>query len=126
MFFVHEATLSPKEIENKIENDAKQFQLIMKKHFPFSVNLPEAGVAINAYASVFELCNISLAGDVLNQHPELSILMPCRISVYEKESKTFVSTANLETHLKDSNYEEPLQQEMLGLYRNIKAMIQNW
>ena len=84
MISTYATKLSCEEIEKRIEDDAKLFGLMMKKHFPFSKNLPESGFQINEHVSVFELCKAPIAAKLLNTHPELNVLLPCRISVYEK------------------------------------------
>ena len=73
MIFVYQTKLSCSEIENRIEEDAKHFGLMMKKHFPFSKNLPENGFEIKEHASVFELCKASVAANLLNTQPELNV-----------------------------------------------------
>jgi len=118
--------ISCKEIENRIEDDAKTFGLMMKKHFPFSKNLPESGFEIKEYASVFELCKPSVAAHLLNTHPELNILMPCRISVYEKEGKPYVCTIDLKFSLSALECEEELKKDIFNLYDNIITMIKGW
>ncbi len=126
MIFTFETTLSAESIEERIENDAKNFGLMLKKHFPFSKNLPESGFDIKEHASVFELCKPATAAMLLNTQPELNVLMPCRISIYKKDGVTFVSTPNLEVQLELVACEEALKIEIQDLYLNIKNMIKGW
>ena len=126
MIFIHKPTLSIKDIESRLEEDSSSFGLMLKKHFPFSKNLPQNGFEIKEYASVFELCRGSVAAKLLNTQPELNILMPCRISVYEKDGETYVSTPNLEIQLEVLGCEKNLEKEILGLYEDIKQMIKKW
>lgn len=126
MIFVYQTKLYCSEIENRIEEDAKHFGLMMKKHFPFSKNLPENGFKIKEHASVFELCKASVAANLLNTQPELNVLMPCRISVYQKEGQCYVSTPDLSIQLKTLNCNESLKIEILDLYENIITMIKKW
>lgn len=126
MIFTHKTRLSCDEIESRIEGDAKQFGLMMKTHYPLSEHLPANGFEVNEHSSVFELCKPSVAAKVLNTQPELNILMPCRISVFEKDGISYVSTPNLEELLKALDYEIKLQDEILDLYGQIRAMIKGW
>lgn len=126
MILTHKAKLSCEAIEARIEEDAKAFGLMMKKHYPFSKNLPENGFKINEYASVFELCKPSIAANLLNTQPELNVLMPCRISVYQKEGISYVSTPDLEMQLQMLGCEESLKTEIMGLYNDIVSMIKSW
>lgn len=126
MIYTHKTRLSCDEIVSRIEEDAKQFGLMMKKHYPFSENLPESGFEINEYSSVFELCKPSIAAKVLNTQPQLNVFMPCRISVYEKDGVAFVSTPDLEVQLELLGYTITLKDEMLDLYHQIITMIKKW
>ena len=126
MIFTHRTTLSCKEIEATIEEDAKLFGLIMKKHYPFSKNLPDNGFDIKEYASVFELCKPSTAANLLNTQPELNILMPCRISVYEKNGISHVSTPDLKMQLEVLDCDVVLKKEIMELYDKMIIMIKGW
>lgn len=126
MIFIYQPRLNCSQIEERIEEDAKNFGLMMKKHFPFSKNLPENGFKIKEYASVFELCKAPVAAKLLNTQPKLNVLMPCRISVYQKEGQCYVSTPDLRVQLKMLDCEESLKVEILDLYENIITMIKKW
>jgi len=126
VIFTHQTKLTCKEVEKKIEEDAKEIGLMLKKHFPFSLNLPEAGFEINEHVSVFEFCKPSLAANVLNTQPELNVLMPCRISVFENDGISFVSTPDMSFALKIIGCSDELKKEISDLYENITKMIKGW
>jgi len=126
MIFTHQTKLTSMEIEQRIEKDADNINLSLKHHFPFSQNLSKNGFKINGYASVFELCRGSVAQNLLNTQPELNILMPCRISVYEKDGICFVSTPDLTIQLDILGCEDTLKKDILDLYEDIKSMIEKW
>ncbi len=126
MIFTHQAKLGCDEIEARIEEEAKDFGLMLKKHFPFSKNLPESGFEIKEHVSVFELCKAPIAAKLLNTQPELSILLPCRISVYEKNGESYVSTPDLSVQMEMLVCDETLKKEILGLYEKITTMIKGW
>lgn len=126
MIFRCQTELNCAQIEERIEEDAKRFNLILKKHFPLSKMLPEAGFEIKEDSSVFELCKPSSAAKVLNTYPELNVLMPCRISVYAKDNICYASTPNLHTLLESLECSEEVKKEILDLYNNIITMIKGW
>ncbi len=126
MIFTNRTVLTCEEIEACIEEDAKEFGLMMKKHYPFSKNLPANGFEIKEYASVFELCKPSVAADLLNTQPELNVLMPCRISVFEKDGVSYVSTPDLKMQLEILDCDDKLKEEILDLYHQMITMIKGW
>ena len=52
--------------------------------------LQEKGFAFPGY-KIIELCNGKLAHTVLQADREIGLMMPCKINVYEKEGKRFLS-----------------------------------
>ena len=126
LIYTHRSRTSALEIEKRIEGDAKVFGLMLKKHFPFSQNLPKSGFEIKEYASVFELCKGAIAAKLLNTQPELNILMPCRISIYQKEKEVFIATPNLEVQLDMFECDESLKKDILELYHDIVTMINKY
>ena len=123
MIYTHKPKLNSTQIEERIEEDGKKIGLVLKKHFPFSKNLPENGFDIKEHASVFELCKMSMAAKLLNTQPELNVLMPCRISIYDKNGETFVSTPDMSIQLEMFDCDEDLKKEILELYEDIMTMI---
>ncbi|HIC43970.1 MAG TPA: DUF302 domain-containing protein [Sulfurimonas sp.] len=126
MIYTIETKRSCEEVEEKVEEESKSFGLILKKHYPFSKHLPQTGLAINNHASVFELCKAPIAAKVLNAHPELSLLLPCRISIFEKEGRSYASTHDLLSLFENLECEAQLKEEILGLYKNITDMMKSW
>ena len=126
MIFTHKTKLSCLEIEKKIEEDALKIGLMMKKHYPFSQNLPQIGFEVKEHASVFELCKGSLAAKLLNTQPELNVLMPCRISLYKKNGECFVATPDLSVQLEALECQDELKKEILELYEEMINMIKQW
>ena len=127
LVFTHKAASGFDEIEARVESDAEAIGLELKKHYPFSKNLPaQKGLEIKEDASVYELCNAPLAAELLNTQPELNVLMPCRISIYAKDGEVFVTIPNLETQLEALGAEGELKANILDLYAKMVEMIKAW
>jgi len=41
---------------------------------------------------IVEVCNARYASDALNQDVNVAVMLPCRIVIYTKDGKTFIST----------------------------------
>jgi uncharacterized protein (DUF302 family) len=52
----------------------------------------EKGVPFERACLIFEVCNPHQAKKVLEGNPEISTVLPCRISVYEEGGKTTLAT----------------------------------
>lgn len=78
-----------KDIEKAVEKFAFRIQHIHN----VSEILNEKGFQIERY-SIIEICNPKFAYEVLSKNKNYGSLMPCRILLYEKEGKLFVSAPN--------------------------------
>lgn len=56
-------------------------------------NLKEKGFDIREL-KIIEICNAKHANSLLKKDPKMSLFMPCRISVYIQEGKTYISSMN--------------------------------
>ncbi len=127
LVFTHKASLGFDEIEARVEKDGARIGLALKHVYPFSKNLPaQQGLAINTQASVYELCKAPLAAELLNTQPELNVLMPCRISIYNKDGATWVTMPDLVTQLEMLGARDPLKADILALYDSMVKMIEAW
>jgi uncharacterized protein (DUF302 family) len=54
--------------------------------------LREKGVPFRGKSLVFDVCNPAQAMTALEREPSISSVLPCRISVYEDDGKTFIAT----------------------------------
>lgn len=55
-------------------------------------SMTKKDVEFNHECLIFEVCNPVSAKKVLEANMSLSTALPCRISVYEEDSKTYIST----------------------------------
>jgi uncharacterized protein (DUF302 family) len=54
--------------------------------------MADKGIEFGPGCRIYEVCNPQRAKDVLDKDITISTALPCRISVFEKEGKTKVST----------------------------------
>ena len=85
-----------KTIESAIENLSKNLKDIgfgVLGSLNFKKILEEKGLEFKENYQLLEVCNPKLAKQVLDSNPELGLLLPCTIAVYQKEGKNFISLA---------------------------------
>lgn len=95
MFVVHESKLSFDETVEAIEVSAKENKWSMPHSYDLQATMKKHGFDVKP-VKVFSLCKPEHAYQILSSSEErlASALMPCRIAVYEKEGKTYVSMLN--------------------------------
>ena len=59
----------------------------------FKKILSEKGLEFSDDYRLMEVCNPNLAKQVLEANPDLGLLLPCTIAVYQKNNENFISLA---------------------------------
>jgi len=59
----------------------------------FKKILSEKGLEFSDDYRLMEVCNPNLAKQVLEANPDLGLLLPCTIAVYQKDDENFISLA---------------------------------
>lgn len=95
MFVVNESNLGFEETIAAIEHSAKEHKWSMPHQYDLQATMKKHGFEVNP-VKVFSLCKPEHAYKILSSDDErlVAALMPCRIAVYEKEGKTYVSMLN--------------------------------
>lgn len=126
MIYKHETKYSIATIKEQMPSKAKEYGFGVLKEYNFKDLLDEKGFPIEKDITVFELCNPSGAQAILDLHPEVSIFLPCRISIYDDNGQTVISTIGIEDIVHNFNLEEALKSHMTGLFSKLQALINSW
>lgn len=126
MIYKHETTCEITIIKEEMSLKAKEHGFGVLKEYSFKELLEEKGFPIEKDITVFELCNPSGAQAALSSHPEISVFLPCRISLYEDKGKTVISTIGMEDILDNFDIDDVLKNRMAKLFNKLKALIDTW
>lgn len=113
------------EIKNSMETKAKEVGFGVLKEYKFQEILQSKGHPIDRDITVYELCNPVAAQAALTIHPEMSVYLPCRISLYEVDSKTTISTIGLEDILYSFELEDAFKEHMKDIFDKLKKLIRS-
>ncbi|MBL8260740.1 MAG: DUF302 domain-containing protein [Candidatus Competibacteraceae bacterium] len=75
-----------------LEQSVARHSFSVLHRFPLDETLASKGHAIAGRCAVFEICNASLAAQMLNRDPAISLALPCRIAVFESAGQTRLGT----------------------------------
>ncbi len=117
---------SIKSIKNEIADRAKEQGFGVLKEYHFIEILKEKGFPIEKDITVFEVCNPMAAQNILSIHPEVSVFLPCRISLYEEDGKTIISTIGIDSILNNFELDEDIRSYMYGIFEKTKNILKNW
>ncbi len=95
MFIVNESKLDFNATVKTIEQSAKENKWSIPHHYDLQATLDKHGFEVNP-VHVYSICKPDLANKILGSDEErlVSAMMPCRVAVYEKGGKTYVSVLN--------------------------------
>ena len=85
-----------KEIEDVIStltDDLKEIGFGVLETLDFKKILEDKGLEFSDNYKLLEVCNPNLAKQVLEQSPDLGLLLPCTIAVYQKDNENYISLA---------------------------------
>ncbi len=126
MIYTRTTDQSLESVKAQIEERAKEVGFGVLKQYDFKTLLESKGFPIERDITVFELCNPSVAQEALTLHPEISVYLPCRVSLYEQDGKTVLSTIGIEEMLESFELEESFKTSMYQIFNRIKDLIGSW
>lgn len=117
---------SVKNIKDEITSKAKEQGFGVLKEYHFKEILKEKGFPITKDITVFEVCNPAAAQYIISAHPEVSVFLPCRISLYEENGETTISTIGIDSILEHFTIDEEIKTYMHGVFEKTKNILNNW
>ncbi len=127
MIYSVETSTALETVKADLESKAKSFGFGVLKQYAFKDILKEKNFPIERDITVYELCNPQGAQSALESMPEISVFLPCRLSVYEQEGKTIIATIEMDQVMKQSAGVAPeLHALMEDIYAKLKALMSAW
>ncbi len=116
-----EKTLDDVKIELEVKAKREGFGVL--KTYPFKKILLEKGFPIEKDITVYEICNPEAAQNILDIHPEVSVFLPCRISLFEEGGKTVISTISIDNILDSFVLGEDITLYMHTIFDKVKKIM---
>jgi len=95
MFIVKESKYGMEQTVSELEKTAGEMKWGVPHKYDLQATLKGKGFEVEP-VTVISLCKPDLANVILSSHDEqlVSAMMPCRVAVYERNGKTYVSMLN--------------------------------
>lgn len=95
MFVVQESKYGFSETIQQLEQSAAEHKWAIPHRYDLRATLESKGFQVDS-VNVFSLCKPEFANEILGSENKqlVSAIMPCRVAVYEKDGKTYISMLN--------------------------------
>ena len=113
------------DIKSKLEAKAKEVGFGVLGSYEFKKILEKKGFPIERDIVVYELCNPGGAQQALATIPEISVYLPCRLSIYREDGLTVLSTIGFEDILQSVNVDDEFRAHMNEIFKTIKTLMHN-
>jgi len=113
-------------VKQELEAKAKDVGFGLLNTYAFKRILSDKGFPIKKDITVFELCNPEGAQQALTYLSEISVYLPCRISVYQENGATALSTIGLEEIVTTFEVDDRFASYMTILFENLKQVMHSW
>ena len=113
-------------VKQELEAKAKEVSFGLLNSYDFKRTLEDKGSPVKKDITVFELCNPAGAQQALEYLPEISVYLPCRISVYEDRGITTLSTIGVEEIVDKFDVDGRFKSYMTILFENLKQVMHSW
>ncbi|WP_309497903.1 DUF302 domain-containing protein [Sulfurovum sp.] len=113
-------------VKKELEEKAKASGFGVLNIYEFKKILESKGFPIEKDITVFEICNPHGAQQALKEIAAISVYLPCRLSVYEEEGVTTLSTIGFEDIVNAVEVDDQFKASMKIVFENIKSIMHSW
>jgi uncharacterized protein (DUF302 family) len=126
MIYKTQTTYPLETVKAQLAKKAKQLGFGVLGSYEFKKILKEKGFDITRDITVYELCNPVAAHSALNALPEISVYLPCRLSIYNENGVTTLATIGIEDILRAGDIDGEFKEHMLEIFNKIRALMNSW
>ena len=123
MIYKTHTNSSLEEVKAQLQDKAKAVGFGVLGSYEFKKILKNKGFEIEKDITVYELCNPVGAQSALTTLPEISVYLPCRLSVYEEDNQTVLATIGLENMLDSIEVNEEFKKHISEIFNKIKSLM---
>ena len=85
---IYELSVKPgvsyQEVVDSLKSLSVGLNFVNPANFPIGEHIKQRGIDPQGIKDVYSFCNLSLGTEIMLDHPEFLVFVPCRIALYEK------------------------------------------
>lgn len=78
------------DVVDSLKSVSEGMNFVNPANFPIGEHMKLRGVDPQGIKEVHSFCNLSMGTEIILDHPEFLVFAPCRIALYEKQSKLYL------------------------------------
>jgi len=114
--------VSYKDLIESLTSVSEGMNFVNPANFPIGEHMEKRDIDPKGVKEVRSFCNLSMGTEIFLDHPEFLVFAPCRIAIYEKESKLYLALARPTFDLK--NIKNPTQRAIQSAQKVEDALIE--
>ena len=79
-----QAGVSYQEVVDSLKSLSEGLNFVNPANFPIGEHIKQRGIDPQGIKDVHSFCNLGLGTEIMLDHPEFLVFVPCRIAIYEK------------------------------------------
>ncbi len=114
---------SIEKISSKMQQECENHKFALLQTYVYHEIVAAKGFPIKRKVFIYEICQAKTASLMLKDNPHFSVFMPCKITLYEDNGKTIISTMNMEPMLKAVVSDNELYTDAIRLFSELKLLM---
>jgi uncharacterized protein (DUF302 family) len=103
--------VSYQDVLDSLKSVSEGMNFVNPANFPIADHIKARGIDPRGVKEVHSYCNLSLGTEIFLDHPEFLVFAPCRVAIYEKQSKLYIGLARPTYDLKNIKNPTPRAQK---------------
>jgi uncharacterized protein (DUF302 family) len=103
--------VSYQDVLDSLKSVSEGMNFVNPANFPIADHIKSRGIDPGGIKEVHSYCNLSLGTEIFLDHPEFLVFAPCRVAIYEKQSKLYIGLARPTYDLKNIKNPTPRAQK---------------
>jgi uncharacterized protein (DUF302 family) len=103
--------VSYQDVLDSLKSVSEGMNFVNPANFPIAEHIKARGIDPRGVKEVHSYCNLSLGTEIFIDHPEFLVFAPCRVAIYEKQSKLYIGLARPTYDLKSIKNPTPRSQK---------------
>ena len=126
MIYKTQTTYPIDTVKAQLEEKAKAMGFGVIGSYEFKKILQNKGFEIEKDITVYELCNPAAAHSALTELSEISVYLPCRLSIYHENGVTVLATIGIEDIIDATQLDGIFKERMQEIFNNLRALMNAW